>query len=116
MPPPSDTPGNTRRGTAGTVAGHNSTAGHISEPCGPHALSRTDILQTIAHAAGTNRWALPAPALPVKDLAAALDRYAFFPIIHDQLTMRIEGNACDGQQVFDRFGVTPTPFSQTGLS
>ncbi len=92
------------------------TAGHIFTLCGPDALTWKDIVQTIAHAAGTRKWALPAPALLLKGLAAALDRYAFFPITRDQLTMLMEGNTCDGQQALETFGITPTPFNKASLS
>ena len=91
-------------------------AGQIYELCGPDALPWKDILQMIAAAAGTTKVALPAPALFLKVLAAALDQYAFFPITRDQLTMLMEGNTCDGQGAFQSFGLEPAPFDTKGLA
>ena len=59
------------------------TAGCIFSLGGPEALTCKDILQTIAHAAGTAKWMLPAPVLLLKGIAAMLDQYAFFPITRD---------------------------------
>jgi NADH dehydrogenase len=92
------------------------TAGQMYELCGPQALSWKDILQMIAAAAGTSKRALPAPAMLLKVLAAALDQYAFFPITRDQLTMLMEGNTCGGQDAFQTFGLEPAPFDTTRLS
>ena len=92
------------------------TAGHSYALCGPETLSWKDILQMIATAAGTTKRALPAPALLLKVLAAALDQYAFFPITRDQLTMLMEGNTCGGENAFQAFGLEPAPFDTTRLS
>jgi uncharacterized protein YbjT (DUF2867 family) len=92
------------------------TTGQIYELCGPQALSWKDILQMIAAAAGTSKRTLPAPAILLKVLAAALDQYAFCPITRDQLTMLMEGNTCGGQDAFQTFGLEPAPFDTTRLS
>jgi len=92
------------------------TAGRIIALGGPDALTWKDILQTIARATGTTKWTVPAPVLLLKGLAAALDQYAFFPITRDQLTMLMEGNTCDAQELLRTFGLTQTPFDATSLS
>jgi uncharacterized protein YbjT (DUF2867 family) len=92
------------------------TVGRIFALCGPEALTWKDILQTIARAAGKTKWMLPAPVLPLKGIAAMLDRYAFFPITRDQLTMLMEGNTCDGYEPFRTFGLVTTPFDTANLS
>jgi uncharacterized protein YbjT (DUF2867 family) len=92
------------------------TAGQIYELCGPDALLWRDILQIIAAAAGTTKVALPAPAMLLKVLAAALDQYTFFPITRDQLSMLMEGNTCSGQDVFQTFDLQPVPFNTQGLA
>lgn len=92
------------------------TAGQMFPLCGPASLSWKEILKTIAAAAGTTKRALPAPVLLLKGLAAALDRFEFFPITRDQLTMLMEGNTCDGVNAFQGFGLEPTPFDTKGLS
>jgi len=92
------------------------TAGQIFPLCGPASLSWKEILKTIAAAAGTTKRALPAPVLLLKTLALALDRFAFFPITRDQLTMLMEGNTCDGHNAFQSFGLKPASFDTTMLS
>jgi uncharacterized protein YbjT (DUF2867 family) len=92
------------------------TVGRTIALGGPESLSWKDILQTIARAAGTTKWTVPAPVLLLKGLAAALDRYAFFPITRDQLTMLMEGNTCDAQELLRTFGLAPTPFDAATLS
>ncbi len=92
------------------------TVGGIFALGGPEALTWKDILQTIARAAGTTKWMLPAPVLLLKGIAAMLDQYAFFPITRDQLTMLMEGNTCEGQEAFKTFGRVPAPFNTANLS
>jgi uncharacterized protein YbjT (DUF2867 family) len=92
------------------------TAGRIIALGGPDALTWKDILQTIARATGTSKWTVPTPVLLLKGLAATLDQYAFFPITRDQLTMLMEGNTCDAQDLLRTFGLAPTPFDATSLS
>ena len=92
------------------------TAGRVYTLGGPEALTWKDIIQTIARAAGTTKWALPAPVLPVRAAAALLDQYAFFPVTRDQLTMLMEGNTCSGQEAFETFGVEPQAFNEHSLS
>jgi uncharacterized protein YbjT (DUF2867 family) len=92
------------------------TVGGIFALGGREALTWKDILQTIARAAGTAKWMLPAPVLLLKGIAALLDQYAFFPITRDQLTMLMEGNTCDGYEPFRTFGVVTTPFDKANLS
>jgi NADH dehydrogenase len=92
------------------------TAGQILPLCGPASLSWKEILKTIAAAAGTTKLAIPAPVLLLKGLASALDRFAFFPITRDQLTMLMEGNTCDGHNAFQVFDLEPAPFDTTRLA
>ena len=92
------------------------TAGQIFPLCGPASLSWKEILKTIAAAVGTTKHTLPAPVLLLKSLASALDRFEFFPITRDQLTMLMEGNSCDGHNAFQNFDLEPTPFDKKRLS
>ena len=91
------------------------TVGRMYTLGGPEAITWKDIIQTIARAAGTSKWALPAPVLPIRGAAALLDRFAFFPVTRDQLTMLMEGNTCSGQEAFETFSVQPQAFSEDNL-
>ena len=92
------------------------TTGQVYALCGPDALTWKDIIQTIADATGTSKWALPAPVMLLSVIATALDKYAFFPITRDQLTMLMEGNTCEGEQTVESFGVAAIPFNKASLS
>ena len=92
------------------------SVGRTYELCGPADLSWKEMLQIIAHAAGTTKWSLPAPVLPLKMLAALFDRYAFFPITRDQLSMLMEGNTCNGSDALRLFDVAPMAFDEAGLA
>ena len=92
------------------------TTGQVYALCGPHALTWKDIVQTIAQATGTGKWALPAPVMLIRVVATALDKFAFFPITRDQLTMLMEGNTCDDEQTVESFGVSAIPFNEASLS
>ena len=90
--------------------------GHSYELCGPGALAWKDLLKVIARAAGTTKWALPAPVLPLKIMAMVLEQYAFFPFTRDQLTMLMEGNSCGGSDDMSDFGVLPVSFDESSLA
>ena len=92
------------------------TVGQAYDLCGPWALSWKEILTTIAAACGKSKLMLPAPALAVQTVAAAFDRFSWFPITRDQITMLLEGNVCAGDNGFERLGLIPRPFDQAALA
>ena len=96
--------------------GYARNGGSQFQPVRSRCPAMADILQTIARAGGVTKRALPAPAPLLKGIAAVLDRYAFFPITRDQLTMLMEGNTCDGQEIFDSFGLMPMPSTRKPVS
>jgi uncharacterized protein YbjT (DUF2867 family) len=95
---------------------HPETIGQTYTLCGPRAHSWKDILKTIATACGKTKLMLPAPAIAVQAVAAALDRFTWFPITRDQITMLMENNRCDDGNGFERLGLVPTPFDVEALA
>lgn len=91
------------------------TEGQTYSLCGPDQLSWRAILEVIAAASGRSKWMLPAPALAIGAVAGLLDRFTWFPITRDQLTMLLEGNVCDGNDGFARLGITPRRFGKAAL-
>jgi uncharacterized protein YbjT (DUF2867 family) len=89
--------------------------GQTYELCGADALSWREILTTIAAAVGKRKLMVPAPVMAIGSVAALLDRFPWFPVTRDQLTMLLAGNTCtdDG---FGRLGIAPRPFDQTALN
>jgi len=74
------------------------------------------IIQTIAKALKKKKWMIPAPVMPIKILASLFDRFSFFPITRDQITMLLEGNTCESKDLFNTFEITPISFNPKNLS
>ena len=75
-------------------------------PLGGDELTWKEITKTIAIASDKeDKTFIPAPVLPVKIVASLFDRFPWFPIAKDQLTMLLEGNTCDGTEAFNLFNV-----------
>ena len=76
-----------------------------------------EIIKLISKASGKNKMLIPAPVLPIKILATIFDRFGWFPISRDQLTMLLEGNTCSGKEAFDFFGIKePIEFNLESLN
>ena len=75
-----------------------------------------DIIQIISNAYGKKKWAIPAPLIAVKTVAAMLDRFSWFPVTRDQLTMLVEGNNCDSTKFFSENDIKPRSFDIENLS
>ena len=74
------------------------------------------IIKTIGAAAGKKKLMVPAPVIAVKSVATALDRFSWFPVTADQLTMLVEGNTCDSSKYFSENKIEPIPFNEENLS
>jgi NADH dehydrogenase len=83
---------------------------------GPEALEWREILRVIAAATGKRKVMLPAPAGVIQALASLLDRFEWFPITRDQVQMLLEGNAADGREAWELFGITPRRFEVEALA
>lgn len=75
-----------------------------------------EIISIISLALKKNKWIVPAPVAPIKMVAFLLDRFKLFPITRDQLTMLLEGNTCESNELFSDFDITPIEFSPKNLS
>ena len=78
--------------------------------------ARKDIIKIISGAYGKNKWTIPAPALFIKLLANIFERFAWFPITKDQITMLLEGNVCNSEEIFSLLEIKPIPFNSESLS
>ena len=92
------------------------TEGRSLELCGPEPKSWREILETIAAAVGKRKMMLPAPALGVRTAAALFDRFPWFPITRDQITMLLEGNVCADASAYPLLGIQPQAFTVANLS
>jgi len=81
---------------------------------GPEALTWKEIIHQIALASGRRTWKIPAPVVVIKIAASILDRFKYFPVTRDQLTMLMEGNTVS-TNYFDDFSINPIKFSMENL-
>ena len=75
-----------------------------------------DIIKIISGAYGKKKWTIPAPAFLVKSLAAFFERFTWFPITEDQITMLMEGNVCNSEEIFGLLKIKPISFNSESLS
>ena len=90
--------------------------GKTIELGGETELSWKEIIKIISHACGKKKWVLPVPVVGVKTVAAVFDRFRWFPVTKDQLTMLLEGNTCDSTNYFSENSLKPLPFDINNLS
>ena len=83
---------------------------------GGESFSWKEIIKKIGSASGKNKFMVPAPVFAVKSVAAILDRFSWFPVTADQLTMLVEGNTCDSSKFFAENKFVPIPFNEENLS
>lgn len=82
---------------------------------GPEALEWREILRIIAAGAGRKKLMVPAPVGAVRAVATLFDGFEWFPVTRAQLQMLLEGNACDGSEAWQTFGISPTRFGPEAL-
>jgi len=87
--------------------------------CGAKAVSWKEIIQILAQATGRkSKFALPAPAIFVQSLAGLFDRYRWFPITKDQITLLLESNICgavEQSKAWEIFGIQAKAFDLANL-
>ena len=93
-----------------------STFGQCYHLGGPKDFSWRDLITIIADTSGRKKWKMPAPVFVIKTLAYFFDGFSWFPVTRDQLSMLMEGNTCDSEEAFQKFGIEPIPFAQKNLA
>ncbi len=91
------------------------TTGQVYPLCGPRTVAWREIIRLIANASGVTKPVIPVPVWVVNTVATFFDRFAFFPVTRDQLSMLVQGNICDSTAVFETFGIEPTAFDEDSL-
>ena len=82
---------------------------------GTQSLTWKEIIHQIALASGKLTWKIPAPAFGIKILASLLERFEWFPVTRDQITMLVEGNTVD-KYYFNDFSIKAISFEAGNLS
>ena len=75
-----------------------------------------EIIEKISSSVGKKKWMVPAPVFAVKAVALLLERFKWFPVTVDQLTMLVDGNTCDSEKYFKENDIEPIAFNNDNLS
>ena len=87
----------------------------IYELGGTTSYSWKEILRIISDACGKKKWSIPAPIGAVKLVAFLLDRFSWFPVTRDQLTMLEKGNVCESGKYFVQYDIDEISFDAKNL-
>ena len=74
------------------------------------------MIRIISKACNKKKWFIPIPVSFIKLFAFFFDRWSWFPITRDQLTMLMSGNVCDSRKHFDDFDIDEITFSLEKLN
>ena len=84
--------------------------------CGPDVLTYKEILNRVGNLLGREHvLTCPIPIWIAKPFIRTLERYPFFPVTSDQLTMLVEGNTCKNLSGWNDLQIQPHSFSTEQL-
>tara|TARA_Y100000588_G_C14213740_1_gene907856 strand:+ start:668 stop:1594 length:927 start_codon:yes stop_codon:yes gene_type:complete len=89
--------------------------GKIYNLGGAQEYTWKEIIHCIALASNKRTWKMPVPVIIIKMLAKFLDRFSWFPVTYDQLSMLVEGNIVK-EQYFENFNIEYKEFSLENLA
>lgn len=84
----------------------------IYEAGGPEQMEFNTVLDHIGEVLGKSVLKIHQPLFLIRPVIEVMERFSFFPITSDQLTMLLEDNICDEKPFFDDFEITPIPFKE----
>lgn len=79
---------------------------------GSEQMEYNTILDRIAEVLGKSVTKVHQPLFMMRPVISVMERFSFFPITSDQLTMLLEDNICDEKPFFDDFNITPVNFKK----
>ncbi len=89
------------------------TANEAFEVGGPEPMRYNDMLMEIGRAMNRKTRLIHLPLWLMKPLVRAMERFSFFPVTSNQLTMLLEENVCrDGNRFAEVFHEKPVPFAE----
>tara|TARA_B100000029_G_C17422755_1_gene904929 strand:+ start:75 stop:998 length:924 start_codon:yes stop_codon:yes gene_type:complete len=92
-----------------------SSFNHIYSLGGSKMYTWNELVKIIGISSGYKKWLIPTPVLPIKLIAKCFERFAWFPITCDQITMLMLGNTCDSKKLFDEFNIKELEFNEKNL-
>jgi uncharacterized protein YbjT (DUF2867 family) len=95
------------------TVGDDFTFGESFEIGGPEVLTYVEIIDTVATIIGKKALKIRQPAFFMRFLATLFDRFSWFPLTRDQITMLYDESYTDDRRLFDRYGITPRRLEDT---
>jgi NADH dehydrogenase len=86
--------------------------GRVFELGGADRIAFKDLLEMIAAHEGEKPKMIRMPASLMKPIVRVMERFPWFPLTSDQLTMLLEDNVCDTSEAERTFGFKPASFIQ----
>ena len=93
----------------------NSSNNRTYELGGTSSYTWRQMTRIISDACNKRKWSVPVPFLVVKFFALLFDRFRWFPVTRDQLTMLSHGNTCDSGEYFSDFDINEITFDVKNL-
>jgi NADH dehydrogenase len=85
----------------------NFTYGKTFDIGGPEILTYMEIVDLVGKIIGKRIFGFHQPVFFMRLLAAIFDRFPWFPVTRDQITMLYDESHTDDNRLFDRYGVAP---------
>lgn len=86
----------------------DNSIGKIYSLCGKKVFTYNQLVDLILNLSGKKKLKLHIPTWKMKLLAKLFDKYEWFPVTHDQITMLLEENICiDKPEFFDELNIKP---------
>ena len=80
---------------------------------GPDNVTFDEIMDTLAKVMGRTIVKVHIPVFPLKAVTSILQHAPGYPLTTDQITMLLEGSACDEKPFYELLGLTPISLEQT---
>lgn len=81
--------------------------------CGKEVFTYNELVNIISEIVNQKKIKLYVPVWKMKLLAKMFDKYEWFPVTHDQITMLLEENICRGEtDFFEELNIKPVLFSE----
>ena len=84
----------------------------IYEVGGPEKMEYNTVIDHIGEVLDKHPSKIHQPLFLIRPVIGVMERFSFFPISSDQLTMLLEDNVCDEKPFFEDFKIKPIPFKE----
>jgi uncharacterized protein YbjT (DUF2867 family) len=89
------------------------TGGKVFHLCGMEIFSYDELIDIISSLHGKKKIRLHLPVMMMRVISKVFDKYKWFPVSYDQITMLLEENICHGEiRIYEELGIRPIRLSE----